>query len=78
MATPAARWDEFIGSSDAKRLRYLIVAAHALAANGRPRATQDLDIFVECTKANIARLAAALRAFGFLARFVRGPFTTRE
>jgi hypothetical protein len=28
-------------------VRYLVVGAHALAIAGRPRATQDLDIFVE-------------------------------
>jgi hypothetical protein len=50
----------------AKKVRYLIVGAHALAANGRPRATQDLELFVERTKANISRLASALRAFGFV------------
>ncbi|HEX5655697.1 MAG TPA: hypothetical protein VFX59_00815 [Polyangiales bacterium] len=65
MATLPPDWNEFIGLLNAKRVRYLIVGAHALAANGRPRTTQDLDVFVERTKANIARLASALRAFGF-------------
>jgi hypothetical protein len=65
MATLPPDWNEFIGLLNAKSVRYLIVGAHALAANGRPRTTQDLDVFVERTKANIARLASALRAFGF-------------
>ena len=65
MATLPADWNEFIGLLNAEKVRYLVVGAHALAANGRPRATQDLDIFIERTKANIARLASALRAFGF-------------
>lgn len=42
-----------------------MVGAHALAVAGRPRATQDLDIFVEATRENAARLGDALRAFGF-------------
>ena len=46
-------------------MRYLVVGAHALAAAGRPRATQDLDIFVEPTAANADRLGRALRGFGF-------------
>ena len=65
MATLPPDWNEFIGLLNAQRVRYLIVGAHALAANGRPRATQDLDIFIDRTRANIARLAQALRAFGF-------------
>jgi hypothetical protein len=67
MATLPPDWNEFIGLLNAHRVRYLIVGAHALAANGRPRATQDLDVFIERTPANVARLAAALRSFGFVA-----------
>jgi hypothetical protein len=67
MATLPPDWNEFIGLLNANRVRYLIVGAHALAANGRPRATQDLDIFIDGTATNVARLAAALRAFGFAA-----------
>jgi hypothetical protein len=44
---------------------FLIVGAHALAAAGRPRATLDLDVFVEPTLANAKRLVAALGEFGF-------------
>ena len=58
-------WSEFIGLLAAHRVRYLIVGAHALAANGRPRATQDIDVWVEPTAANAARLCAALADFGF-------------
>ena len=36
-------------------VRYLIVEAHAVAANGRPRATQDIDFSVEPTRANAER-----------------------
>jgi hypothetical protein len=49
------------------RVRFLIVGAHALAAAGRPRATQDLDVLVEPSTANAARLGRALRQFGFSA-----------
>ena len=43
----------------------MVVGAHALAVAGRPRATQDLDIFVEPSSENADRLGCALRAFGF-------------
>lgn len=58
-------WSEFIAGLNRQGVRYLIVGAHALAANGRPRATQDLDVLVEPTPANAERLGRALRDFGF-------------
>jgi hypothetical protein len=44
--------------------RFLIVGAHALAAHGVPRVTGDLDLWVEGTPENAARVWAALNAFG--------------
>ena len=58
-------WNELISSLISHRVRFLIVGAHALAAHGRPRATQDLDLFVEPTRANAKRLGAALADFGY-------------
>ena len=58
-------WSEFIGLLADHGVRYLIVGAHALAANGRPRATQDIDVWVEPTRANARRLCTALGEFGF-------------
>jgi hypothetical protein len=49
--------------SDAK-FRFLIVGAYALAIHSRPRATGDLDIWVEPTPENARRVIQALRAFG--------------
>lgn len=43
---------------------FLIVGAHALAANGVVRATVDLDVLVRPTTANAGRVHAALSAFG--------------
>lgn len=45
-------------------VRFLIVGAYALALHGRPRATGDLDIWVEATPANADRVVRALAAFG--------------
>jgi hypothetical protein len=44
--------------------RFLIVGAYALAHFGRPRATGDLDIWVEATPGNAPRVLGALAAFG--------------
>lgn len=43
---------------------FLVVGAHALAVHGVPRATGDLDILVEPSVENAARVIAALNAFG--------------
>jgi hypothetical protein len=65
MATLPSDWNELIGLLNQHRVRYLVVGAHALAANGRPRATQDLDLFVDRSARNVDRLAGALLDFGF-------------
>jgi hypothetical protein len=44
--------------------RFLIVGAHALAGHGLPRATGDLDIWVEATATNAACVWQALIEFG--------------
>ena len=48
----------------AAEVRFLIVGAYALAIHGRPRATGDLDLWVEATPANAGRVMRALAAFG--------------
>lgn len=45
-------------------VRYLVVGAYALALHGRPRATGDLDIWVEATPDNAGRVMQALAEFG--------------
>jgi hypothetical protein len=60
-------WSEFFRLFNSNGVRYLVVGAHALAANGRPRATADLDVLVEPTPKNARAVAAALSAFGFRA-----------
>lgn len=45
-------------------VRFLVVGAHALAAHGVPRVTGDLDLWIEPTEGNAARVWAALRRFG--------------
>jgi hypothetical protein len=48
----------------AAEVRFLIVGAYALAIHGRPRATGDLDVWVEATPANAQRVLHALGEFG--------------
>src|SRR5262245_4172546 len=45
-------------------VRFLIVGAYALAVHGRPRATGDLDVWIDATPENAVRVMRALAAFG--------------
>ena len=45
-------------------VRFMIVGAYALAVHGHPRATGDLDVWVEATPENADRVIRALAAFG--------------
>jgi hypothetical protein len=56
-------FEEFIGALNARDVRYLLIGAHAVAFHARPRATKDLDVYVDPTRANAKRLKAALGDF---------------
>src|SRR5262245_65310908 len=45
-------------------VRFMIVGAYALAVHGRPRATGDLDVWIDATPENASRVMKALAAFG--------------
>lgn len=57
-------YTDFVAALLAAEARFLIVGAHALAAHGVPRATVDLDIWIESNEANAHRVWRALAAFG--------------
>jgi hypothetical protein len=48
----------------AAEVRFLIVGAYALALHGRPRATGDLDLWLDATAENAPRVMRALEKFG--------------
>ena len=56
---------EFAELLNSTGVEYLLVGGYALAAHGHPRYTGDLDIWLEPTAANVARLLKALDLFGF-------------
>ena len=58
-------WAEFLRALRRHGVRFLIVGGHAVAAHGKPRFTEDLDVLVDPTLANARRLGAALVDFGF-------------
>jgi hypothetical protein len=48
----------------ASNVRFLIVGAYALAVHGRPRATGDLDVWIDATPENASQVMRALAIFG--------------
>jgi hypothetical protein len=58
-------WREFIESLNSANANYVIVGGHAVAFHGYPRLTTDLDILVEPTPENAARVVKAIELFGF-------------
>jgi hypothetical protein len=49
---------------NAAEARYLVVGAYAVTFHGRPRYTKDLDILVDPTPENAARVYKALASYG--------------
>ena len=45
-------------------VRFLIVGAYAVGIHARPRATKDLDVWVEASVENSRKVVRALKAFG--------------
>jgi hypothetical protein len=46
------------------KVKFLVVGAYAMGAHGYPRATGDLDIWVEATNENSKKLYSCLAKFG--------------
>jgi hypothetical protein len=64
---PAVKKDfkEFIELLIARRVKFIIVGAYALAYHGIPRFTGDIDILVKPDPLNAGRIIKALDDFGF-------------
>ena len=55
---------DLLRAFNAADVRFLVVGAYALALYGRPRATGDLDVWIDATPENAVRVVGALAAFG--------------
>jgi len=55
---------DFLTALQSAGARFLVVGAHAMAVHGVPRATGDLDIWIERDPANADRVWRALGLFG--------------
>jgi len=56
---------EFIQSLNDNHVRYLVIGGYAVAFHGHPRYTKDLDVWIDMSPANAARMVKALDQFGF-------------
>jgi hypothetical protein len=57
-------YEDLLREFDEGGVSYLLVGGWAVAVHGHPRATSDMDLFVEPTVENAARVFAALDRFG--------------
>jgi hypothetical protein len=55
---------DFLKALIAADARFIVVGAHALAAHGVPRATGDIDLWIDRSPENAGRVWRALTAFG--------------
>ena len=60
-------FEDLLRSFNKHRVKYCIVGAFAVAFHALPRYTKDMDIFVEPSQSNAAKIISALREFGFAA-----------
>src|SRR5262245_1768548 len=60
-----ADFREFLKLLNVKRVKYLLIGGYAVVYHGFPRATGDIDIWVETSAKNAERVERAVREFGF-------------
>jgi len=57
-------FQDLLHELSAANARFLVVGAYAMAVHGVPRATGDIDVWVEPTAENAAKVWEALKQFG--------------
>ncbi len=58
-------FEDFIKFLNQHQVEYLIVGVYAMAFHGKPRYTDDLDIWVNVSFENADKLLNAIKDFGF-------------
>lgn len=56
---------EFIDLLNKNNVKYLIVGGYAIGYYSRPRYTDDIDIWIECSTENAQKIITVLNQFGF-------------
>ena len=55
---------DFLKLLNSYNVRYLLVGGYAVGYHGYPRATGDMDIWIEMSESNSKKIASAFRDFG--------------
>ena len=55
---------DFLRLLNSHNAKYLLVGGYAVGYHGYPRATADMDIWIEISESNSKRVASAFRDFG--------------
>jgi predicted nucleotidyltransferase len=55
---------DFLRLLNSREVRYLVVGGYAVGYYGHPRATGDMDIWIEISRDNAEKMAAVFRDFG--------------
>lgn len=55
---------DFLRLLNSHNVRYLLVGGYAVGYHGYPRATGDMDIWIEMSESNSKKVASAFRDFG--------------
>jgi hypothetical protein len=58
-------FSEFLSLLNSEQVEYLLLGGYAVSFYGVPRATGDMDVWINPTPGNAMHLVAALRRFGF-------------
>src|SRR5687768_16200263 len=61
MVTP---YEELLANLAQAEVKFIVVGGVAVALNGFVRTTDDVDILIERSEANVSRLLSALKSFG--------------
>ena len=56
---------EFLKLCNQKRVKYLLIGGYAVSHYGYPRTTADMDVWIELSPENAAKLVKVMIAFGF-------------
>lgn len=57
-------FEDFVKLLNKYKVAYMIVGGYALALHGKPRHTGDLDIWIDVSEDNAAKLVTVLKDFG--------------
>lgn len=62
--TLAKDFEDFVKLLNRHEVDYMVVGGYALALHGKPRHTGDLDIWINISEKNAARMLRVLKSFG--------------